>query len=78
MKFPIAMMIPILSLTLAGCDVDVQDKGKLPEVEVKEGRMPDVDVRGPEVEVDREILEVPVPDVDVKIPDEGTPGRAEN
>ncbi len=36
---------------LTACDVDVDDKGKLPEVNVEPGRAPDVDVRGPDVDV---------------------------
>ena len=55
-----------LSLFAFGCDVDVEDKGKLPEVEVKGGRLPDVDVRGPEVDVKTKKTEITVPDVDIK------------
>jgi hypothetical protein len=54
-----------LTIGIAGCDVDVEDEGKLPEVDVEEGRMPDVDVEAPEVDVDTENVEVPVPDVDI-------------
>lgn len=50
---------------LTGCDVDVKDKGEMPEVEVKEGRAPDVDVTGPEVDVNREERSITVPDVEV-------------
>ena len=65
-----------------GCDVDVKDKGKLPQVSVEPGRLPDVDVRGPEVNVGTQQKEVTVPvvrtekktitvpDIDVKIPKE--------
>jgi len=49
-----------------GCDVDVKDKGELPRVDVKGGRMPDVDVRGPEVDVKLKKETVTVPDIDVK------------
>jgi hypothetical protein len=58
----------ILACTLAamGCDVDVKDEGKLPEVDVKAGRMPDVDVRGPDVDVRMEEKKVTVPDIDIK------------
>lgn len=51
----------------AGCDVDVKDEGKMPEVKVEEGEMPDVDVRGPDVDVKMEEEEVSVPDVDVEM-----------
>jgi hypothetical protein len=66
-------------------DVDVKDPGNLPKYEVKkteEGRMPDVDVsadpgklpdvevKGPDVEVKTKKVEMEVPDVDVKTPEE--------
>ena len=48
-----------------GCDVDQTEEGELPEVDVKEGNMPEYDVDGPEVEVKTEKKQVEVPDVDV-------------
>lgn len=61
----------LLAVTaLAACDVDVKDKGELPDVDVKEGRAPDVDVTGPDVDVNREQKTITVPDVDVKVPKE--------
>ena len=53
--------------SLLGCDVDVKDEGKLPDVDVQvePGRAPDVEVRGPDVDVHTEEREVTVPDVDV-------------
>lgn len=51
---------------LVGCDVDVKDEGKLPDVDVKGGEMPDVDVETPDVDVHAEEKEVTVPDVDVE------------
>lgn len=66
----------LCGIGIVGCDVDVEDEGKLPDVEVEPGKMPDVDVRGPDVDVDMEKKEVEVPDVDVdtekktiKVPD---------
>lgn len=56
--------IAVVAITTA-CDVDVQDKGKLPEVDVKAGRMPDVDVRGPDIDIKRK--EITVPDVDIDV-----------
>lgn len=78
MRKQIALTIPALLIMLAGCDVDVEDKGKLPEVDVKEGRMPDVDVRGPDVDVKTDTVEVPVPDVDIDLPKEEDPAPARN
>ncbi|MBL9081427.1 MAG: hypothetical protein JNL96_04495 [Planctomycetaceae bacterium] len=53
-------------LTAVGCDVDVKDPGKAPEVHVTPGRAPDVDVRGPDVDINSKQKEVTVPDVDIK------------
>jgi hypothetical protein len=51
----------------AGCDIDVKDEGELPDVQVEGGRLPDVDMRGPEIDVHREEKEIDVPtDIDVK------------
>lgn len=73
------------ALTLfAGCDVDVEDTGEMPDVSVDPGHSPDVDVHGPEVDVtseektmtvpdvdvDTEEKQVDVPDVDISVPDE--------
>lgn len=61
----------LLAVTaLAACDVDVKDKGEMPDVDVKEGRAPDVDVTGPDVDVNREQKTITVPDVDVQVPKE--------
>jgi hypothetical protein len=56
-----------LSATLMACDIDVKDPGRAPEIEVKDGRMPDIDVRTPDVNVDMKEKQIQVPtDVDVK------------
>ena len=55
---------------LAGCDVDVEEEGELPEIEVKEGNMPEVEVTGPDVEVGTEEKTIEVPDIDVDLPEE--------
>ena len=61
-----------LTVGFSGCDVDIKDEGKLPnvDVDVDDGRLPDVDVRGPDVEVKTDTVEVPVPDVDIDLPKE--------
>ena len=61
----------LLAITAAGCDVDVADKGKLPKVnvDVEPGRVPDVDVHGPDIDVKMKDKTVKVPDVDVKTKD---------
>lgn len=74
----------LLALGAIGCDVDVEDPGEMPTVDVEPGEAPEVDVHGPEVDVheDKETVTVPdvdidteektitVPDVDVDIPEE--------
>ncbi len=67
MKSLTLALLSCAAIGFAGCDVDVQDEGELPDVDmqVEEGRMPDVDVTGPEVDVDTEERQVTVPDVDV-------------
>jgi len=64
------LSVALASFGLAGCDVDVEDPGKLPEVDIEEGEMPEVDVTGPEIDVEKETTEIPVPDVDIDIPQE--------
>lgn len=56
----------LLMTGLGGCDVDVEDPGKMPDVDVTPGEAPDVDVHGPEVDVDEEKETITVPDVDVE------------
>ena len=64
-----------LMLVAAGCDVDVEDEGKLPSVDVdaKSGQLPEYEVekteqgRMPSVDVDAESGKLP--DVDVRGPD---------
>jgi len=64
----IAMLGLALPLTFAivGCDVDVKDEGELPDVDVEPGRMPDVDVKGPDIDIGTKEKEITVPDVDLE------------
>ena len=55
---------------IAGCDVDVKDDGELPKVDVDPGRAPEVDVRGPDINVETEEKTITVPDIDVDVPEE--------
>ncbi|HEX8904608.1 MAG TPA: hypothetical protein VF771_07185 [Longimicrobiaceae bacterium] len=74
----------LAALALAGCKVEVNDHGKLPEVDVKDkngggtevdvqpGRMPDVDVKSDSTQVPN----LKAPDIkapDVKLPDVKAP-----
>lgn len=72
------------ALGLSACDVDVEDKGELPEVNVEPGRAPDVDVRGPDVEVEggqlpeyevEKTQEGKMPSVNVEPPPEDEPAQ---
>ncbi|WP_164103837.1 hypothetical protein [Candidatus Laterigemmans baculatus] len=65
----------LLCCGLVGCDVDVADEGRMPEVEVHEGEAPDVDVHGPEVTTGEK--EVTVPTLDVDVPEENENEPAE-
>lgn len=54
----------------AGCDVDVEDPGSLPDVKVEEGEMPEVDATAPEIDAEMEETTIETPDIDVDIPEE--------
>jgi len=60
----------LIAVCFVGCDVDVEDRGELPEVEVEGGEAPQIDVTGPEVDAEMETTTVEVPDVDVDVPEE--------
>lgn len=64
----ITSFIAPLAIGLAACDVDQTKEAELPEVEVKDGQMPEYDVDTAEVEVGTEKKTIEVPDVDVKMP----------
>lgn len=62
---------------LTSCKVDQTEEGSLPDVdvEVKEGNMPEFDVKGPDVAVGTKTktIEVEVPAVDVDVPTDANP-----
>lgn len=61
-----ALLLP-LAVGLAGCTAEVEEEGRLPEVEVEGGRLPKVDVEpAAEVEISRDTQQVIVPDVEVR------------
>ena len=66
------MMMAALVLTVGAvaCTAEVEDEGRAPEVEVKGGEMPEVDVDPANVEVSTDTQTVVTPDVDVT-PTEG-------
>lgn len=63
------MWLPLLAagLVLGGCRAEVEDGGQAPNVEVKGGDLPDIDVDPAEVDVgvSTDTQQVVVPDVDV-------------
>lgn len=69
-SFVVGLATAAMTFAFVGCDVDVEDSGELPNVEVEPGEMPDVDVEGPDVDVDTEERDVTVPDVDVEMEEE--------
>jgi hypothetical protein len=54
----------------SGCRVRQTEDGKIPEVQVKDGKMPKYDVDTAKVDVKKEKVEVEVPKVKVTMPPE--------
>ena len=50
----------------AGCDVEQTEEGRMPDVTVTEGNLPEYDVDAPDVDVKSRETTVTVPDIDVK------------
>lgn len=62
-------LAPLMAFSTIGCDVDVEESGTLPSVNVTEGEMPKIDMESPEVTMEKEMVEVP--SVDVDYPEDG-------
>jgi hypothetical protein len=60
----------VATVGVAACTAEVEDKGQAPEIEVKGGEMPEVDVDPARVEVGTDTQTIITPDVDVT-PTEG-------
>jgi len=56
----------VATLGLAGCRVQKTEDGKVPEVQVKNGKLPKYDVETAKVEVKQQPVNVDVPKVEVK------------
>jgi hypothetical protein len=56
----------VASLGFTGCRVQKTEDGKVPEVQVKEGKLPKYDVDTAKVDVKSEPVNVDVPKVEVK------------
>lgn len=68
------MMMAVMAMAMgtAACTAEVEDEGKAPEVEVKGGEMPEVDVDPANVEVSTDTQQVVTPEVNVT-PAQGNP-----
>ena len=56
----------VASLGLSGCRVQKTEDGKVPEVQVKEGKLPKYDVETAKVDVKQQPVNVDVPKIQVK------------
>lgn len=66
------MTVAVLALSVgaAACTAEVEEEGKMPDVDVQGGEMPKVDVDPARVEVSTDTQTVVTPDVNV-VPTEG-------
>ncbi len=65
------LSIPVLfaAAALTACDVDKVEDGEMPEVKVEgEAKLPEYDVDGPDVNVEKKKVEMEVPTIDVEMP----------
>lgn len=60
----------VMSLGAVACTAEVEEEGKMPDVDVQGGEMPQVDVDPANVEVSTDTQTVVTPDVDIT-PTEG-------
>ncbi len=66
-KIYISVLAASLTVTLAGCEVEKTEEGRMPKVEVTDGNLPKYDVKTPSVEITTQKKDVTVPtDIDVK------------
>jgi len=63
-----AVLALVGGMGLSGCRVRQTEEGKMPEVEVKDGKMPKYDVDTAKVDVKKEKVQVEVPKVQVTMP----------
>ena len=64
----LAMLAVVMGAMSAACTAKVEEEGSLPDVDVKGGEMPKVDVDPAQVQVGTDTNTVVTPDVDVKAP----------
>lgn len=69
-RWPLAATVLTTALGLAACDVEKEEEGRLPDVEVEGGKLPEYDVDAPDVDVGTQEKTITVPDVDIDMPED--------
>lgn len=64
------ILVLTAAAAVAACEVEKTQEGKLPEVSVEGGQMPEYNVKIPDIDVGTKKKEVTVPTVDVDMPDD--------
>jgi hypothetical protein len=64
----LALTLLACTLSFAACKVETKDEGEAPKVEVDPGKPPEVEVKGPDIDVKKDTTVVETPDVEVKPP----------
>lgn len=61
-----------MTFMLTACEVEQTEEGEMPDVDVsvEGGNLPEYDVDGPDVDVNKKKVTVDVPDVDVTLPND--------
>lgn len=67
---PLVLLSLVGGLSLAGCRVRQTEEGKVPEIQVKDGKLPKYDVDTAKVDVTKQKVQVEVPKVKVTMPPE--------
>lgn len=66
-KLGVLLAALTMTVALGACSVEKTEEGKMPQVEVKGGELPEYDVDTAEVNVSTGTAQVTVPDVDVDV-----------
>jgi hypothetical protein len=62
-----ALMFAFSAIALSGCEIEKTEDGEMPDVDVDGGKLPEYDIRGPEVSVGTKEKTIEVPDVDIEM-----------
>jgi hypothetical protein len=79
MQHQVTRFLPVLTAAVAAfgisaCEVEKKQEGEMPKVNVEGGKMPEYDVKGPDVKVEQQKKEITVPDIDIITPKEKREG----